>query len=302
LLGPQVQQKGSLVDDQKLRFDFAWLEAISAEQLKTVEQLVNQQIVENTSISTELMDSEAAKQKGAMALFGEKYTQQVRVLSMGNENFSVELCGGTHAQRTGDIGVFKILSESGVAAGVRRIEAVTGEGALAFVQKQAQQLTELGQLLKTNPEQLIERVQAQLDKQKELEKNIERLAKKLLHSAEQQLLAQVQKCGAISVLAVCLEDVDAKNLRAVVDRYKNTLGEAVIALASVSDNKVSLCVGVTDPLCKKLSAGVLVNHLAQQVGGKGGGRPDLAMAGGDQPAQLAQALKSVYGWVEQGGK
>ncbi len=297
LLGPQVQQKGSLVDDQKLRFDFSWLEPISADQLQKIEKLVNQKILENTDITTELMDLEAAKQKGAMALFGEKYTQQVRVLSMGREDFSVELCGGTHAQRTGDIGLFKILSESGVAAGVRRIEAVTGEVALVFMQKQTQQLGELAQLLKSNPEQLVERIQSQFDKQKELEKNVERLSQKLLHSAEQQGLAQVRQCDSISVLAICLEDIDAKNLRAVVDRYKQTLGEAVIALASVKDNKVSLCVGVTDPLCKKLSAGVLVNYLAQQVGGKGGGRPDLAMAGGDQPAQLTRALNSVYAWV-----
>jgi alanyl-tRNA synthetase len=297
ILGEHVSQKGSLVDSQRLRFDFSHFEGITARQIVEIENLVNLQIRANNSLQTKLMDLEEAKASGAMALFGEKYDEQVRVVSMGE--FSVELCGGTHVNRSGDIGLFKITSESGIASGVRRIEAVTGQVAVALVQAQAQQLLNLAGLLKSDMGQLPERVIQIQEHAKVLEKELDNLKQKVASQAGSDLLSSAYEISGIKVLAANLKGVEAKSLRNMVDDLKNQLGSGIIVLGVPADNKVSLIVGVTKDLTAKVKAGELINFIANQVGGKGGGRPDMAQAGGTEPAKLDVALASAKDWLSE---
>lgn len=297
VLGDHVAQKGSLVTAGRLRFDFAHMEAMKPEQIREVERLVNQQIRANTPVTTELMDIETAKAKGAMALFGEKYDDEVRVLSMGEDNFSIELCGGTHVARTGDIGVFRIVSEAGTAAGVRRVEAVTGAGAEAWIEQTEDSIAQLAGLVKGNRDSVIEKVQQALDRVKTLEKELEKQKAKLASSAGDDLLQQAKDIAGVKVLSAVAEGVDGKALRDMVDKLKNKMGSGIIVLG-VKGDKASLVAGVTKDLTGKVKAGDLVNFVAQQVGGKGGGRPDLAMAGGPDVEKLPEALASVESWLK----
>jgi len=299
VLGSHVKQKGSLVDGERLRFDFAHFEPMIPEQLIQVERLVNQQVLLNLPVQTDLMDLDTAMNSGAMALFGEKYDAKVRVLSMGRDKFSVELCGGTHVKATGDIGLFKITLETGVAAGVRRIEAMTGENALAWVTAANGTLNNLAKMLKTTPHQLEERAQGLLEQIRLQDKELQRLKGKLASSQGSDLTAQAVDIKGVKLLATQLEGVESKQLRDILDQLKNKLGSAAIVLATVQDNKVSLIAGVTADLTAKLKAGDLVNHVAKQVGGKGGGRADMAQAGGTEPEHLASALASVPAWVAE---
>ena len=296
ILGEHVQQKGSLVDNEKLRFDFSHFEAISAEQLQAIETLVNQQIRNNYPVETKLMDIDAARESGAMALFGEKYADQVRVLSMSD--FSVELCGGLHVQRTGDIGLMKITSESGVAAGVRRIEAVTGQGALSYIEQCEQQIDQTASLLKANRDTMYNKVSALMERSRKLEKELQQLKGKLANAQGSELTDNAVEIKGIKVLAAKLDGVDAKGLRDTMDQLKSKLGSCAIILAVVSGDKVSLAAGVSKDSTQRIKAGDLVNCVAHQVGGKGGGRPDMAMAGGNQPENLEKALLSVPSWIE----
>ncbi|MFP3873785.1 MAG: alanine--tRNA ligase [Thiohalophilus sp.] len=295
ILGEHVTQKGSLVDAERLRFDFSHFEPISREQLQQIEALVNEHIRRNHPVETQVMAPDAAIAAGALALFGEKYGEAVRVLRMGE--FSMELCGGTHVERTGDIGLFKIISEGGVAAGVRRIEAMTGQRALQWVEENEAQLDELADLFKGAREQLVERVRQTLDHNRQLEKEVERLKAKLASSQGADLAAQAREINGLKVLAARLDGADPKSLRDTVDQLKNKLGSAAVVLATVSGDKVALVAGVSQDSIDKLKAGELVNMVAQQVGGKGGGRPDMAQAGGSQPEGLDAALASVPDWV-----
>jgi alanyl-tRNA synthetase len=297
ILGEHVNQKGSLVSDERFRFDFSHFEAVTNTQLQSVEKLVNQQIRANHVLDTKLMNLDEAKAAGAMALFGEKYAEDVRVVSMGD--FSMELCGGTHVNRTGDIGFFKIVSEGGIAAGVRRIEAVTGEQALDAVQSQAQQMSQIAGLLKTDPQSLTARIQGLLDGNKLVEKELHKLKRQIASNATTDVLSEVYEINGIKVLSTVLEGIEAKALRSMVDDFKNQLGSAIIVLGLAEENKVSLIVGVTKDLVSIIRAGDLVNFVAQQVGGKGGGRPDMALAGGTQPQNLESAIVSVQGWLEE---
>jgi len=299
VLGSHVKQKGSLVDGERLRFDFAHFEPMIPEQLIQVERLVNQQVLLNLPVQTDLMDLDTAMNSGAMALFGEKYDAKVRVLSMGRDKFSVELCGGTHVKATGDIGLFKITLETGVAAGVRRIEAMTGENALAWVTAANGTLNNLAKMLKTTPHQLEERAQGLLEQIRLQDKELQRLKGKLASSQGSDLTAQAVDIKGVKLLATQLEGVESKQMRDILDQLKNKLGSAAIVLATVQDNKVSLIAGVTADLTAKLKAGDLVNHVAKQVGGKGGGRADMAQAGGTEPEHLASALASVPAWVAE---
>lgn len=299
ILGEHVQQKGSLVTFDKLRFDFSNLEPVTAEQITAIEQRVNEQILANTPVQTELMSIDAAKAAGAMALFGEKYDSEVRVLSMGTEGFSKELCGGTHVSRTGDIGLFRIDSESGIASGVRRIEAVTGPYALASMQQQDALLQQLAATLKCAPDQLVDRTQQSQQRIRELEKSLEQVNNKLASAAGSDLAASAQSIDGVKVLSAELEGADAKTLRSTMDQLKDKLGTAVIVLAVKDGAKVQIAAGVTKDTLGKIKAGDLVNHVAGQVGGKGGGKPDMAMAGGNQPEHLAAALASVVPWVTE---
>ncbi len=299
VLGGHVKQKGSLVDAERLRFDFVHFEPMTTAQLIEVERIVNQQILFNGQVNTQLMDLEQAMQSGAMALFGEKYDKKVRVLSMGEDNFSVELCGGTHVRNTGDIGLCKIIAETGIAAGVRRIEAVTGQKALQWVSNTEQTLQAVSSLLKTSPSQLQERVQQLLDHTRSTEKELERLKAKLASSQGTDLASQAIDMNGIKVLAANVEGIEVKQLRDTLDQLKNKLGRAAIVLATVKDEKVSIVAGVTKDVMDKVKAGDLVNHVAKQVGGKGGGRPDMAQAGGNDPSQLNVALQSVIDWVRE---
>jgi alanyl-tRNA synthetase len=296
ILGDHVQQKGSLVDADKLRFDFSHFEAITAEQLQSIEALVNQHIRNNHLVETNIMNIDAAKESGAMALFGEKYAEDVRVLSMSD--FSVELCGGTHVSRTGDIGLLKITSESGVAAGVRRIEAVTGQGALNYIEQNEQQMDNTALLLKANRDSMFDKVSALVERSKKLEKELEQLKGKLANAQGSELTDSAIEINGLKVLAAKLEGVDAKGLRDTMDQLKSKLGSCAIVLAVVNGDKVSLAAGVSKDSIKRLKAGDLVNSVASQVGGKGGGRPDMAMAGGNQPENLEKALSLVPSWVE----
>ena len=296
VLGTHVNQRGSLVDDEKLRFDFSHFEAVTDEELNQIEQRVNEEILRNTEVVTEEMAIEAAREKGAMALFGEKYSQSVRVLTMG-EGFSIELCGGTHVQRTGDIGLFKIVSEQGIASGVRRIEAISGLRAASWVKDIEGQLVALGRQLKTDPAQLSQRIDAMVENQRRLEKELADLNARLLSGGSSE--TEVQEVAGISLIAKRIEGADPKSLPDAVDKMKNKLGSGVVVLASVQGGRIALIAGVTQDLTDRLDAGQIVNHVAQQVGGKGGGRKDLARAGGDQVDELDGALESVVGFVEK---
>jgi alanyl-tRNA synthetase len=295
VLGEHVQQKGSQVDPDKTRFDFVHTQPVSDAEIQRVEQLVNTEILANTACQARVMDIESAQKTGAMMLFGEKYGDEVRVLDIGS---SRELCGGTHIQRTGDIGLFMIVAESGVAAGVRRIEATTGEGALRLVQGQQALLAQAASEFKAPVQELPAKILHTLDHVKALEKELARLKSKLAASQGDDLVTQATDINGIKVLAASLEGADANALRETMDKLKDKLKSAVIVLASVSDGKVSLAAGVTADLTVKLKAGELVNHVAGQVGGKGGGKPDMAMAGGSDPSGLPQALASVTDWVK----
>ncbi|WP_333983181.1 alanine--tRNA ligase [Ectopseudomonas khazarica] len=298
VLGDHVQQKGSLVNSQRLRFDFSHFEAIKPEQLKQLEDIVNRVVRENSAVETEITDIETAKAKGAMALFGEKYGDQVRVLSMGGD-FSVELCGGTHVARTGDIGLFKIVSEGGVAAGVRRIEAVTGAQALAYLNGAEEQLKEAASLVKGNRDNVLDKLSALLERNRQLEKELEQLKAKAASAAGNDLAASAVDVKGTKVLAARLDGLDGKALLALVDQLKNKLGSAVILLGGVFEEKVVLVAGVTQDLTGKLKAGDLMRQAAAAVGGKGGGRPDMAQGGGVDAGKLDEALALAATLVEQ---
>ncbi|BBP05557.1 alanine--tRNA ligase [Sulfuriferula plumbiphila] len=297
VLGTHVTQKGSLVDAARTRFDFAHSEAVSAAQLQQIEDLVNREIRRNVIVEARLMNYDAAIAHGAMALFGEKYGDQVRVIGMGE--FSTELCGGTHVSRSGDIGLFKIISESGVAAGIRRIEAVTGPAALAMIQAQQRQILEAAALLKAPPQELQQKIAQIVDNVKNLEKELDRLKSRLAAAQGDDLVSQATAVGNAKVLAAMLEGADVKTLRETVDKLKDRLKSCAVVLGSCSDGRVTLVAGVSADLTSKVKAGELANFVASQVGGKGGGRPDMAQAGGTEPAQLPAALQSVAGWVAQ---
>ncbi len=299
VLGEHVQQKGSLVDSQRLRFDFSHFEAVKPEQLKALEDIVNREVRRNTPVQTELTDIETAKAKGAMALFGEKYGDTVRVLTMGGD-FSVELCGGIHAKRTGDISVFKIISEGGVASGVRRIEAVTGAAALAYLNAAEEQVKEAAQLVKGNRDNLIDKLSAVLERNRQLEKQLEQLQAKAASAAGDDLSNAAVAVKGAKVLAARVDGQDGKALLALVDQLKNKLGHAVILLGSEHEGKVVLVAGVTKDLSSQLKAGDLMKQAAAAVGGKGGGRPDMAQGGGVDVAALDQALALAVPFAEQG--
>ena len=297
ILGEHVAQKGSLVDDGRLRFDFSHFEPISGDQLKQIEALVNEKIRENADVLTRVMSYHDAIDAGAVALFGEKYGDEVRVLSIGD--FSVELCGGTHAQRAGDIGLFKIVAESGIAAGVRRIEAVTGAAALKWVSDAEDQLSHIAELLKGSRDGVADKVRQLMEKSRQLEKELERMKARMASSQGTELTSRAIDVDGVKVLSARLDTADAKTLRDTADQLKNKLGSAVIVLAAVDGDRVMLVAGVTRDMTRHFKAGELVNHVARQVGGKGGGRPDMAQAGGNDPAALDRALASVVEWVKQ---
>ncbi len=297
LLGEHVSQKGSLVEPERLRFDFSHFEAVTKDELREIERVVNDEIRRNFALNTELMAIDDAKAKGAMALFGEKYDDEVRVVTIGD--YSIELCGGTHVERAGDIGLFKIVSESGIAAGVRRIEAVTGADAVAYVSEQEKQLNDVAALVKGDSASVLEKVTALLEKSKGLEKQIAQLNDKLASAAGASLLDSIVEINGVKLLVANVEGTESKALRGMVDDLKNKIGSGVIALGVASGEKVSLIAGVTKDLTGKVKAGELVNHMAGQVGGKGGGRPDMAQAGGSQPENLNAALESVTAWVSE---
>ncbi|MCA1773319.1 MAG: alanine--tRNA ligase [Halomonas sp.] len=300
VLGDHVQQKGSLVNAERLRFDFSHFEPMTAEQLAEVERLVNEQVLANAATKIEQMSLDQAKAKGAAALFEAKYADNVRVLTIGADDFSIELCGGTHVARSGDIGCCHLVSEAGIASGVRRIEAITGDNALAYFREQEARVQRLGERLKTKPEQVEARVEGLVERNRSLEKELEQLKAKLASAAGSDMLSQVQDVNGVKLLATQLEGVSGKELRGVLDQLKNKLGSGVIILgvADADAGKVSLIAGVTKDLTDRVKAGELVNHVASQVGGKGGGRPDMAQAGGSQPDALPAALQSVPAWLE----
>jgi alanyl-tRNA synthetase len=295
VLGSHVAQKGSLVDPDKTRFDFSHSAPVSAEEIAQVEVIVNREILANAATAAHLMSFDDAVKHGAMALFGEKYGDEVRVLDIGS---SRELCGGVHVNRTGDIGLFKIIGESGVAAGIRRVEAVTGEGALVLVQQLNRRVNDAAAALKAQPEELIQRIGQVQDHVKTLEKEVAALKSKLASGQGDELVNQAQDIKGVKVLVAILEGADAATLRETMDKLKDKLKSAAIVLASVADRKVSLIAGVTADATGKVKAGELVNFVAQQVGGKGGGRADMAQAGGTDPDALPQALRAVAAWVE----
>ncbi len=297
VLGEHVSQQGSLVNSQRLRFDFTHRQAVTANELKEIERLVNREIRRNTAVVVENMSMDDAMNKGAMALFSEKYGDQVRVLTMG-EGFSIELCGGTHVQRTGDIGLMKIVSESGVASGVRRIEAVTGEGAEDYVEQQERQLFVVADALKATPQNLAARAQQLAKVNREQEREIKQLKMNLANSSGSDLTTQAIEVNGIKLLASKIDGMDPKNLRELVDQMKNKLGSGVVVIGTASEGKVALVCGVTKDLTDRVQAGKLLAHVAEQVGGKGGGRPDMAQGGGNQPENLDTALASAKDWLE----
>ena len=297
VLGKHVSQKGSLVDTERLRFDFSHPKALTETELETVEMRVNRQILANSRVDKEVMPIQKARDRGAVALFGEKYGDQVRVVTMGGE-FSVEFCGGCHVDRTGDIGFFKIISETGISAGVRRIEAVTGDGAREFIREREQVLKELGELVKSVPYELVSKIRQINDSYRVLEKEVEFLKSKIAKSAGNQMLEQAIELNGMKLLVARVEELNPKSLRDTVDQLKNKLGSSVVVLATVVEEKVSLVVGVSKDLTDKIKAGQLINMVAEQVGGKGGGRPDMAMAGGTDSSALPEALESVEAWVK----
>jgi alanyl-tRNA synthetase len=296
VLGDHVQQKGSLVEPERLRFDFTHYEPLTAEQLERVERLVNEQIRANAPAETRVMSVDDALQSGAMALFGEKYGCKVRVLSIGD--FSVELCGGTHVQHAGDIGLLKITAETGIASGVRRIEAVTGESALYWVEANESRVQRIAELVKGNRDDVVEKVAQLQEKNRSLEKELQQLKGKLASTQGSDLAAQAVEINGIKVLAARMDGADTKTLRDTLDQLKNKLGSAAVVLGAVDGNKITLVAGVTKDQTATIKAGELVNQVAMQVGGKGGGRPDMAQAGGNQPENLDAALRSVAAWVE----
>jgi alanyl-tRNA synthetase len=296
VLGTHVQQKGSLVDAERTRFDFAHHEPMTAQQIAQVEDLVNREIRRNSDVAARVMKYDEAVKSGAMALFGEKYGDEVRVIGMGE--FSTELCGGTHVRRTGDIGFFKVVSETGIAAGVRRIEAVTAEGALTFVRQQEQRVAEAAAALKSSPQEINAKIQQLIENARAMEKELARLKARMAASQGAELGDQAVEVKGARVLAATLEGADAKSLRETVDQLKSKLKSAIVVLGAVEGEKVTLIAGVTQDLVGKVKAGEVVGHVAQQVGGKGGGRPDMAQGGGTQPDKLPAALGSVAAWVE----
>ena len=297
VLGPHVQQKGSLVAADRLRFDFSHFEPVTSDQLRAIERQVNGWILGNNEAVTEVMPLEQAMHSGAVALFGEKYEDPVRVLSIGD--FSTELCGGTHVRRAGDIGLFKLTSESGIAAGVRRVEAVTGERALDWLADAERRLNDVAEIVKADRDGVVEKVEQVVGHGRELEKDLERLKSRLAASQGEDLVAQAVDVNGLKVLAARVDGVDAKGLRATVDQLKNKLGSAAIVLATVDGEKVNLVAGVTADYVDRIAAGPLANFVAQQVGGRGGGRPDMAQAGGNDPARLEQAIKAVPNWIRE---
>jgi alanyl-tRNA synthetase len=296
VLGPHVQQRGSLVDADRTRFDFSHHAPMTEEEIRRVEARVNAEILANAATTARIMKHDAAIKAGALAFFGDKYGDEVRVLDIGS---SRELCGGTHIKRTGDIGFFKVIAEGGVAAGVRRIEATTGEGALAYVQSQEARLNEAAAVLKAPPQEVAQKIAQVLENVRGLEKELARFKSKLAASQGDELADQATEVKGAKVLAVALDGADARALRETLDKLKDRLKTAAIVLAAVEGGKVTLIAGVTADLTSKLKAGELVNYVAQQVGGKGGGRPDMAQAGGTEAAKLPAALASVRSWVEQ---
>jgi alanyl-tRNA synthetase len=296
VLGPHVQQKGSLVDAERTRFDFAHNAPLTGEQIRRVEALVNAEILANAPTNARVMPIDEAQKLGAMMLFGEKYGDTVRVLDIGT---SRELCGGTHVQRTGDIGLFKIVAEGGVAAGVRRVEAVTGDNALAYLQALESTVDGVAGALKVTPAEVPARVSAVLDHVRALDRELAALKGRLASAQGDELVAKAVDVKGIKVLAAMLDGADARGLRETMDKLKGKLKSAAIVLAAVEGGRVQLAAGVTSDRTGTVKAGELVNFVAQQVGGKGGGKPDLAMAGGNDPAHLDAALASVRGWVAE---
>ncbi|MDP3122994.1 MAG: DHHA1 domain-containing protein, partial [Thiobacillus sp.] len=295
VLGDHVQQKGSLVDGEKTRFDFVQPSPMTAAQIREVEARVNAEILANTATQARVMPIDEAQKTGAMMLFGEKYGDEVRVLDIGS---SRELCGGTHVTRTGDIGAFKILLETGVAAGIRRVEATTGTGVLAYIGETEKNLGAIAQLVKATPAEAAERVAQLMEHSRALEKELDRLKSKLASSQGDELVQQAVEVAGVRVLAAQLDGVDAKGLRETADKLRDKLQSCALVLGTVADGKVSLIAAVTPDVAGRIKAGDLVNHVATQVGGKGGGKPDMAMAGGSDPAGLPAALASVPAWVQ----
>ena len=295
VLGDHVEQKGSLVAPERLRFDFSHYEPVLDEEIKRIERAVNQWIIDNAEVRTEIMSIDAAKTQGALALFGEKYDDEVRVLMIGPA--SMELCGGTHVSRSGDIGLFKITAETGIAAGVRRIEAITGFAALDWMDVVDSRETRLASLMKVDREGLESRLEHLLRHTRELEKSIDALKSRLASNRGDELIQKAQDIAGVKVLATRFDDMEPKALREMLDHLKDKLGQAIIVLASVTNDKISLIAGVTPDVVGRVKAGTLVNFVAYQVGGKGGGRPEMAQAGGNNPAHLNQALLSVFDWV-----
>ena len=297
VLGEHVEQKGSLVAPDRLRFDFSHYEPVTKEELRRIEVMVSAWILDNDEARTEVMPLEEARRSGAIALFGEKYDDPVRVLSLGD--YSVELCGGTHVSRAGDVGLFKIVSEGGIAAGVRRIVALTGEEAIAWVQSMEDRIERISRIMKADPETVAERVEAMLSRSRELERDLERLKTRVAASHGDDLVAQAVDIDGLKVLAAKIDGADPKALRETVDRLKSRLGSAAVVLATVNGGKVALVAGVTKDSTGRIEAGTLANHVARQVGGRGGGRPELAQAGGNDPSRVDQAISSVQGWVRE---
>jgi alanyl-tRNA synthetase len=297
VLGKHVQQKGSHVDAQRTRFDFSHPQPVADEDIQRIEALVNDAIRRNDEVSQRIMKFDDAIKAGALAFFGDKYGDEVRVIGMGET--STELCGGTHVRRTGDIGFFKIVAESGVAAGIRRVEAVTGEGALAWVHEQETRLAQAAAMLKAPVPEVAQRIAQVLDNVKALERELAKLKSKLASSQGEDLAGQAADVKGAKVLAATLEGADAKAMRETLDKLKDKFKSAAIVLGAVTDGRVTLIAGVTPDLVGKVKAGELVNFVAQQVGGKGGGRPDMAQAGGTDGSKLPAALQSVKAWVEQ---
>jgi alanyl-tRNA synthetase len=295
VLGKHVEQRGSLVAPDHLRFDFTHPRAVSSEEVQEIERLVNREVRLNPTSRTEVMSFDDALKTGASALFGEKYGDQVRVLQLGD--FSIELCGGTHVERIGDIGLFKITAESAIASGIRRIEGVAGEAAIDSIQALESRFRQVAGLLKVAPEAVEERVQQLMERNRTLEKDLNDLRARMAAASGDELASRAVNIGEVHVLAASMEGIDAQALRSTVDRLKEQLGSSVIVIGSIEDGKVRVAAGVSKDLVARIQAGNLVNFVAQQVGGKGGGRPDFAQAGGTQPENLESALASVAAWV-----